>query len=150
MPKQIPKVGDVFFVKLSNGDNCIGQVIEIEPILMNSITCAFYDGKFKENVDPTEIVSNPKNVIACQFVTRDLFNKGIWKRIGNLAVCLNDELLPFRHTKVNNWIGATVRGSGIMNKFLNAFNGLGDWREMKDPEYYNKMLLNGKTPTVRT
>ncbi len=36
-----------------------------------------------------------------------------------------------------------MHGSGIMRKFLSAFFGLRDWHQMHDPEYYQKLLLDG-------
>ncbi len=43
----------------------------------------------------------------------------------------------------NGWIGAKVIGSGIIASFLSAFYNLRDWTEMKDPEYYTKLLRPG-------
>jgi hypothetical protein len=144
MPKQIPKSGDVFLITLADGRTCIGQVVETEAILMNSITCAFFSEIFQEGASNLTALLRPGNVLACQFVTRDLFNKGLWRRIGNHPVAITDDLLPFRETKAKGWIGASVRGSGNMHKLMNAYHGLDDWGGMKDPDYYQKLLLPGR------
>jgi len=145
MPRQIPKVGDVFVVPLADGSKCIAQVLEIEPILMNSITCAFFDIRSNEDSPETSnLTLSEENTLSCQFVTRDLFNRGVWKRIGNRPPTIKESLYPYRETKGKGWVGAKVIGSGIVESFLNAYFGLGDWREMKDPDYYNKLLFKGR------
>ena len=146
MPRQIPKVGDIFLVPLEDGTKCIGQVLETDPILMNSITCAFFDIRTHE--EDQETLSLPlleETVISCQFVTRDLFNRGSWKRIGNRSTAIQEKSLPYRETKSNRWVGAKIFGSGIMESFLNAYYGLRNWEEMKDPMYYDKLLFNGRS-----
>ena len=145
MPRQIPKVGDVFAVPLDDGTFCIGQVMETDPILMNSITCAFFD--IRLNLDSSDVANldlSERSAISCQFVTRDLFNRGTWKRLGNTRLSIPERLFPYRETKRNGWIGATVVGSGIINTFLSAYYGLREWKEMKDPEYYDKLLLKDR------
>jgi hypothetical protein len=145
MPRQIPKVGDIFTVPLSNDTRCFGQILEIEPILMNSITCAFFDLRSSEDIPEIELLElSEEKILSCQFVTRDLFNRGAWKRIGNKSPIIAEALYPFRETKMNGWIGAKVIGSGIVEGFLNAYFGFGDWQEMNDPEYYNKLLFKDR------
>lgn len=146
MPKQIPKVGDVFCVKLADDSCALGQVLEIEPIVMNSITCGFFDHRFNEIPEEIEhSVTASENLLACHFVTRDLFNKGKWPRISNSPPVIPKEVLPYRETESQGWIGAKVIGSSNITSFLNAYFGLGDWNEMKDPLYYQKLLLEGRS-----
>jgi len=140
MPKQKVKVGDVFWVPIEDGSFVLGQIVEDECEVLNSIACVFFDCR----VSPKE--TNEVNFdypISCQFVTRDLFNSGVWKRINNLPNQINDELLPYRKTKEDGWIGAKIRGSGVIRKFLSAYYGLRDWNEMHDPNYYQELLLKG-------
>jgi len=145
MARQIPKVGDVFLVPLEDGSYCVGQVLETDPILMNSITCAFFDARSEgDDVDISDLELLEGSAIACQFVTRDLFNRGVWKRIGNANTSIPTRLLPYRETQKEGWVGAKVIGSGIIASFLNAYYGLGDWNEMKDPDYYAKLLIKGR------
>ena len=148
VPRQIATVGDVFLVPLSDGRFVVGQVLETRPILMNSITCAFFDkpiSRAEEAVFPLLRDS----VVACQFVTRDSFVKGRWPRIRRAAPPLIPQAdLPYRNTEASGWIGAKVIGSEIIVKFLDAYFGLGDWTEMKDPAYYERLLFKGRRPPL--
>ena len=137
MPRQIAKVGDVFWVRIDDDSLVLGQIVEIKKEVLNSITCAFFD--IKNNAEDCDL-SSPVSV---QFVTKDLFNKGTWARISNEKVEISENILPYRDTANNGWIGAKVIGSGIINKFLSAFYGLRAWDEMHDPSYYQKLLLPG-------
>jgi hypothetical protein len=148
LARQIPKVGDVFTVPLDDGSHTLGQVVETDPILMNSITCVFYDARsFDVQIDILEALGEV-NPIACQFVTRDQFNKGKWRRIGRVTPTFSQKQYPYRETRKNGWIGAKVIGSGIINDFLSAFYGLRDWEEMKDPKYYSTLMLPGVSRSV--
>jgi hypothetical protein len=140
MPKQIANVGDVFWVPIDGGDYVLGQIVEIEKDVLNSITCAFF------NYRSTEIkMASPKEKtpVSVQFVTKDLFSSGKWVRVLNEGVCIPDESLPYRDAKENGWLGAKVIGSGIIAMFLAAYYGYREWHEMKDPQYYENLLLPG-------
>ena len=137
MPKQIAKIGDVFWVPIDDGSMVLGQVVEINREVLNSITCAFYD------VRKGSGAFNFSKPVSVQFVTKDLFNKGVWARDSNTPIQIGSDLLPYRETAQNGWVGAKVIGSGIMENFLSAFFGLRSWSEMHDPNYYEKLLLPG-------
>ena len=143
MPKQIPKIGDVFLIPLNNRKCAVGQIVEIEVGMMSSITCVFYNGIYIPEVEIGDVSNDISRAISCQFVTRDLFNNGTWKRISNRALPNTQDILPYRETKSNGWIGAKMIGSGIIKTFLNAYNGLDDWRGMHDKQYFEKLLLPG-------
>jgi len=140
MAKQIAKIGDVFKVPLEDGSFVSGQIVEIQKEVLNSITCAFFDSR-TDTLPGTDLEKH--KLISVQFVTKDLFNSGKWERIENNKVTLSTKLLPYRETKKKGWVGAKVIGSGIIEMFLNAFYGLRPWDEMKDSEYYQKLLLPG-------
>lgn len=142
MTKQIAKVGDIFWLPIDDGTYVLGQIVEIQKRVLNSITCAFFDIREKE---PKEITTEGLKPISIQFVTKDSFNRGRWVRVGNGNVSLPEAELPYRETMNNGWIGAKVIGSGIITSFLSAFYELRDWNEMKDPEYYSKLLKPGVT-----
>lgn len=140
MARQKVKVGDVFWVVLEDNSFVLGQIIQEEPKVLNSITCVFFDCRVN-NIDGA-ILSFDKP-ICCQFVTKDLFNSGQWQRVCNLPNQVDDSLLPYKETSLNDWIGAKVIGSGIIIKFLAAFYGLREWDEMFNPNYYQELLLSG-------
>ncbi|KGJ87989.1 Imm26 family immunity protein [Colwellia psychrerythraea] len=138
MPRQRVKVGDTFWVPIEDNSFVLGQIIEEQREVLNSITCVFFDCRVTE-LDEAPL--NFDNPICCQFVTRDLFNSGQWQRIANLPNQVEDKLLPYRETMSNGWIGASMIGSGSIRKFLAAFYGLREWDEMFDPNYYQSLLL---------
>lgn len=140
MPKQIAKVGDVFWVSIEDGTYVLGQIVEIEKEVLNSITCAFFDVKKNSPENESLDLSTP---ISIQFVTKDLFNNGTWQRTTCESVLIPENELPYRDTIKEGWVGAKVIGSGIICKFLSAFYGLRAWDEMHDPNYYQNLLLPG-------
>jgi len=140
MAKQIANVGDVFWVPIDGGDYVLGQIVEIEKDVLNSIACAFFDYRSTEikMASPKEKIS-----VSVQFVTKDPFSSGKWVRVLNEGVCITNASLPYRDAKENGWPGAKVIGSGIIAMFLAAYYGYRDWLEMKDPQYYENLLLPG-------
>ncbi len=96
MPKQKVKVGDVFWVPLEDTTFSMGQIVENQREMLNSITCVFYAQRVQdiENIEPSF-----ENPISCQFVTRDLFNSGVWRRVGNWPIRIAEDLLPYRETE---------------------------------------------------
>jgi hypothetical protein len=140
MAKQVAKVGDVFWVPIEDGSYVLGQIIEIENEVLNSITCAFFNFRSDEAKVAT---ADDKSLISVQFVTKDLFNSGKWVRVANEDISVSEEYLPYRETKELGWVGAKVIGSGIIAMFLAAYYGIRDWDEMKDPQYYQNLLLPG-------
>ena len=113
---------------------------EIEKEVLNCITCAFFSYR-SDDVKVTSL--KDKTPISVQFVTKDLFSSGKWVRVSNEAISLAEVLLPYRETKETGWVGAKVIGSGIVAMFLAAYYGNRDWNEMKDPHYYQNLLLPG-------
>jgi Immunity protein 26 len=143
MPKQVPAVGDVFLVELSDGSFALGQVLETRPVLMNSFTCAFFDRRVS-SADEIDFPLVKSLVLSCQFVTRDAFSRGQWRRVLNVAPRIEPADLPHRDKEHAGWVGAKVISSGIMTGFLNACFGLSNWSEMKDPRYYDGLLCGGR------
>ena len=99
MPKQIPIIDDVFIVELLNKKFSVGQIVEITPVPMNSMTCVFYNFNIVDRNDFKESLLAEANAISCLFVTRDLFNRNNWPRIANHAVSLPEERFPYRKEK---------------------------------------------------
>lgn len=150
MPRQVPNVGDAFLVPLDDATGCLGQIVEIEREVLNSVTAAFFGLRLPSPPSETELADLVASApIACLFVTRDLFNAGLWARVGRAPVRLEDSLLPHRDARRRAWVGARVIGSGIVEKFLNAYFGLREWDEMNDPKYYSKLLLPGVVGPAR-
>jgi len=138
MPRQKVNVGDIFWVPIEDGSFVLGQIIEEQREVLNSITCVFFDCRVSEIIDAPFTFDKP---ICCQFVTRDLFNSGQWQRVDNLSNQVASSVLPYRETEAKGWIGASMIGSENIQQLLGAFYGLRAWDEMFDPNYYQKLLL---------
>jgi hypothetical protein len=146
MPRQVPRTGDTFAVPLDDGSFGLGQVVDVKPIFMNSITCAFFVDRAASPDDLVASSLQKSDIISCLLVTRDQFNKGKWRRIGNAKVSAPTKWFPYREVESSGWVGAKVIGSGIINSFLSAYHGLRNWEEMKDPKYYDSLL---RDPSIR-
>jgi hypothetical protein len=66
--------------------------------------------------------------------------------VGSRPVSVPKESLPYEALREKNFVGASVRGSGIVNKFLNAFYSLHAWDDWHDPNYLDKLLIS---PTMK-
>ena len=146
MARQIARVGDTFWVPLEDGTHSLGQIVEIQPAVLNSITCAFFDCRQPQ---PTPVSLSSRPLITVQFVTGHLFRSGAWMRVENCPVTVEPHELPYRDTESRGWVGAKVVGSGLILEFLSAYYGLRSWREMHDPDYFQKLLRPGIAPYAR-
>ena len=50
---------------------------------------------------------------------------------------------PHSDLESREFVGAKIIGSGIMQKFLDAYFGLIAWDKWQDPNYLDKLLLPG-------
>jgi hypothetical protein len=134
-------IGNVFCVELSDGSHSIGQVVGREAELLNSITCAFFNLRVDElpSMDDIEELDESK-LIACQFITKDLLTKRVWRVIGNREPVISKNTFPHEDCRQNGWIGAEMHGSGILVEFLEAYYALGIWDDWYDPNYLDKIL----------
>ncbi|RTR37981.1 hypothetical protein EKG38_15560 [Shewanella canadensis] len=141
MAKKTWDIGNIFSVELSDGTFSIGQVVGREAEVLNSITCAFFKIRFQHYPSMDEIFElNETKLIACQFTTKDLLTKRIWKVLGNRKPVISSISFPHEDCRDNGWIGAEIHGSGIMNQFLNAYYALEFWDDWFEPDYLDTIL----------
>jgi hypothetical protein len=141
------ETGNLFAVPLADGSYALAQVVGREKAVLNSVTCAFYRTRVRaQALSSLQGVPDQSELIAVQFTTKDLLTSGVWEVLGNYAVTLPRDLLPHEDKRSQGWVGATVVGSGIMAHFLNAFFGLEPWNQMKEPNYFDRLLLR---PSLR-
>jgi hypothetical protein len=142
MARKTWDIGNLFSVPLIDGSHALGQVVGREAEVLNSITCVFFRNRIGGDA-LTEVKGPPdcSDAIAVQFVTKDLLTRRIWKVLGDFAVCLPLDAFPHEDKRNSGWIGARVIGSGIVEHFLNAYFGLEPWTQMKDPAYFDRLLL---------
>jgi hypothetical protein len=141
MPKRKQKwdVGDVFLIPLNDGTKAIGQIVGRVPSFLNSVTCAFFNLRVKDATECAGTLENairPERIFSVLFCTRDLLDSGSWEIVTRRPVYLPDGFVPRTGT------GARMIGSGIINKFLNAFYGLTPWDEWKNPCYLDGLLIS--------
>jgi hypothetical protein len=142
VPSKASDVGNLFAVPLADGSFTLGQVVGREADALNSITCAFYRSRTTADaLRSVEAVPDQEDLIAVQFVTKELLTRRMWKVIGNYPVSIPRTLMPHEDKRHVRWVGARIHGAGIIRRFLNAYFGLEAWNQMKDPAYFDHLLL---------
>lgn len=136
--------GDVFAIPLADGSAGFGQVLSIEPKAMNSFVGAIYDIKMSLDKvpSPQEMVS--AHVLAVLFITPDLLDSGQWPVIARYEALDPEKFVPLLSLRAQGFVGAKVIGSANVTRLLNAFFRLALWDLMKDPEYFDRLLLPGR------
>lgn len=147
--KQKWDIGSVFLLPLENGDSCVGQVIGREAHVLNSAVIALFD--FKGDWARMEIPSLEMGALfSAVFVTRDLLDSGRWKVVDRRDTGGVVEASPYETLRTSGFIGAKVRGSSIVEEFVNAFYGLAPWDDWYVPDYLDAFLMSAnKKPSDR-
>jgi hypothetical protein len=140
--------GDVFAVSLGDGTWVLAQVIEDEPGAMNSLLCAFYDQQASSLDELRQHVSSLDRYepIAIEFVTKELLKSGVWPVIDNTPPAHREQFTELSALRRAGYVGAKIRGAGIIRMLLMAFYGLYPWDGLADPEYFDKLLRPGARP----
>jgi regulator of RNase E activity RraB len=66
--------------------------------------------------------------------------------VKRLSIDIPKASLPYEHLRSNGFVGAKIIGSGIVNRFLNAYYGFEAWDDWHDPNYLDTLLIS---PTKR-
>jgi hypothetical protein len=120
--------------------SALGQVLSVEPQALNGIACAFWPLVTDEPL--TQLRQQP---ISVELVTLDLLRRKVWTALGQADVNVPHSLRRYELFRAEGWIGAKVRGSGIMVNLLRAYRGLLPWDFYPD-SYLDGLLVPG---TVR-
>jgi hypothetical protein len=135
------KVGDLFRIPLKDGSFLLGQIVAIEPSVLNSVSCALFDMKLSCDM-PQPKQPHIERLFAILFTTRDLLDSGAWKVFGNAKVEVTRSQLPYEALRSSGFIGAKIVGSRNVEEFANAYCGLTPWDDWADPEYLDRLLLS--------
>jgi len=130
--------GDIFGVPLPGDSMGIGQVLSLEPDALNSVGCVF----FAATASPSGL-SGAMEPIAALLVTPDLLKSGAWPVKSQGPVFLEPEERPYEIHRASHWVGVRVTGSGVVQEFLAAYQGLVPWDAWHDPHYLDSLLLPG-------
>lgn len=133
--------GDNFLVLLKDGSFGQGQVLSYEAQAMNSVLCAFSS---KRHVDLQENIDGitEESLIAVQFVTRDLLDRGRWQIVNNRPIIPWDKFIDIQAMRNKGFVGVAIEGSLIVANFLNAYHKLIPWNHYYDPAYFDKLLIS--------
>lgn len=136
------KVGAIFGVPIEEGLYCLGQILTHEKQCMDSILCAFTNVKSQAKYDQSSAIQ-VSDLISIQLVTRDSIDEGIWPILGACEPLKIGQLFPIESFRAAEYVGAKIRGSGIMQNLVSAYNGNSNWDQYFDPLHFNKLLLPG-------
>lgn len=132
-------VGDCFIIPLIDGRGLLGQVVAVEPDVLNSVTCALFGQVANQEECPTPDLNRLFSVL---FTTRDLLDQGKWRIVGCQPVAVPRSMFPYERLRDNRFIGAKVIGSRNVVEFANAFIGLSAWNDWADAEYLDRLLIS--------
>jgi hypothetical protein len=136
------KPGDIFGIPLGRDEYGLGQILSHEKNCMDSVFCCFSSVIARDSSEGMPLI-RPSDLISVQIATRDSLDKGIWPILGSSSLIDVADLHPIESLRENGYVGAKIRGSGAMQKFLLAYHGRSPWDEYFDPLYFDKLLLEG-------
>lgn len=143
------KLGDYFCVPLSDRSYALAQVISVHPDALNSVVCAFFLVKGEIGTIDVSMADVSRLLSVC-FVTRDLLDSGVWSVV-SVGTPLNvSDFIDVASAKRAKYVDITVRGSGVINKFMDACYGLFPWNGMHDKQYFDKMLVDPNRKAMLT
>lgn len=135
--------GDFFLVPLLNSRYAVGQIVKpLEVGAMGSFSCVLFFRSLQHPDDlPCGEISSG-DAFAALLVTPDLLNGGRWivQKAGRMIV--PEERLPFAKMRADGFVGAKIRGSKLVEDFLNASFALIPWDDWHDPRYLDTFLIS--------
>ncbi|KRG73288.1 hypothetical protein ABB28_11640 [Stenotrophomonas chelatiphaga] len=141
-------VGSVFTIPLEDGDKCVGQVVGRERSVLNAVSIAIFDIKGRWSQELSVPSLEEGLIFSVIMSTKDLLDSGRWHVLADRP--LADAEKPFESLRGSGFIGAKVRGSALVEDFVNAFYGLAYWDDWYLPDYLDAYLLSlDKKPVDR-
>ena len=135
---KIPDPNIIYGIPLDDGSFTLIQTIE-NIKLLNGYAVAIFKNKYSES-DLPNIKLNIADVLMILVTTRDLMTKSVWLKMPVEPICISSLQGSYEKFRNNGWIGLQIYGSGIIVKMMNAYNGLRDWKMMKDPKEFDKIM----------
>jgi hypothetical protein len=140
--KQDWKVGDLFLIPLADDkQGCLAQLVGREPSALNSATVVLFDRLIEVGAKKADVPLDRAEIFSQLFVTRDLLDNGRWRIVGSAPPVIDERDRPYEHLRAKGFIGAKIRGSGLVESFVSAFYGLVAWDGLADPGYFDAYLV---------
>jgi hypothetical protein len=147
------KIGDVFVIPTDDGHFVLSQIVGREASVLNSVSVALFDYRLDSVSAATNASTidsmNMNAIFSVLFTTRDLLDSGSWKVVGHRDLVLPKGLQPYEPLRKSGFVGAKVIGSGIVNRFVNAFYALSPWDNWKDPAYLDHLLISPSKKPIK-
>jgi len=138
--KQEWNIGDLFFVKLTDGTYAMGQVLDTS--IPNTASCAFFDHRQKTAIPTNCVEVTEDNVIATATVIASHLDRGAWSVFTRCKPVLAREKWPNEATRRGGWVGSMVYSGAILEDFFNAYYCLVPWDQFHDPQYLDRLLIS--------
>lgn len=136
--------GRFFLIPLKLSGFGIGQITEIHESVLSAYACLVFSKKLSSRNERFSVDDLTNRKITHQFVTPDLLWNGRWEALSiEPLLVTQDELISKAYEDKGSYVGATAFGSEIIAEFLYAWHGQLPWNMMFDPEYFDKLLLDG-------
>jgi len=146
------KGGEFFTIPLDDSSFGLGQFAKDKKKSLDSCICVFYSNTFTEKPDSNKLSTTELEPIAVLLVTRENLVSGRWNIIceGNVKKLRKGFL--FRGSaysklrkleRLKTTVGIKIYGAGNIRNLLNAYHGQKPWTMMKNPTYFDDLLLPG-------
>jgi len=140
--------GDIFLIPLSDGTFSIGQVIALEKRSLICVSCCLFDIRVQNKSLPDGIILDQNRCFSTLLVFRDYLLKKKWEIVGNQKLRIKRKYYPYEKELKSGGIGIKILEEELVQLFVNAFFGLEYWNGYRDPEYFDRLLLDKtKKPT---
>lgn len=137
------QAADILTVPLQDESLVLGQVLRYTPEALNSALCAFFRDRLPAGTEQVPIGAlSVDSVICVCHVTRESLDRHFWKIISSSKDLAEAVLEAFDFLLPRDLVGTRILGSGILEKFLNAYHGLYPWDSMFEPDYFDKLLVS--------
>ena len=133
--------GDLFAVPLTDGSFGIVQAVD-HWVPEGGVYVAVTDQR-ADSLTPVPALDPHARVVALMQVVDNAFDRGWFPRIGPATVLARRKDFPNERFAQSGYVGAKSYTGGILADFLSAWHGLASWTAYKDPEYFDKLLVDG-------
>jgi hypothetical protein len=133
--------GDLFAVPLADGS--FGVVQAVDHWMPEGGVYAAVTDQRQATLPSVAALAPSARVIALIQVVDNAFDRGWFPRIGPAAALARRADFPNERFARSGYVEAKSYTAGIVVAFLSAWHGLGPWTPYNDPEFFDKLLVDG-------